>query len=173
MGALHWFRYSYKVYIQNSCFQSIRLICFSFICIKFWIWAHFPAFAPAMAEERTRQIDRRWACRWTHRATPPRTLEKVHNITTQLDTMRAEDVRFMPYEDRFINFDADFQVSRYRGVLSISDIQEPYMPDRVLRQFGRVQSIPMDRIPPTIETRPTGTAHLKLTFSDMFDVWDQ
>ena len=44
--------------------------------------------------------------------------------------------------------------SLFRGVIECMDVREPYMPDRVLRQFGRVQRIPLERIRPSVVVRP-------------------
>ena len=54
-------------------------------------------------------------------------------------------VNFMPYGE--LNFeDEDLAPSLFHGVLSCLHDTEPYMPDRVARQFGRVQCVPRDVI---------------------------
>jgi len=64
--------------------------------------------------------------------------------------------------------------SLFRGVIECMDVREPYMPDRVLRQFGRVQRIPLERLRPTVVVRP-GALRAKtrtLRFEDDACHWD-
>ena len=58
----------------------------------------------------------------------------------------------MPF-GRHLDFDGDLRLSRYRGTIRWLFEEEPYMPDRVLRQFGRVQHIPADPIRPAVVLR--------------------
>ena len=59
----------------------------------------------------------------------------------------------MPF-GRDLDFAGQFRSSTYRGTLRFGSVFEPYMPDRVLRQFGRVQEPPLAVIPPTFAQRP-------------------
>lgn len=59
----------------------------------------------------------------------------------------------MPF-GRDLDFAGQFRSSTYRGTLRFCGIFEPYMPDRVLRQFGRVQEQPLAVIPPSFMQRP-------------------
>ena len=75
-----------------------------------------------------------------------------------------------------LDFDSTYRRSTYRGTIRFLDIVEPYMPDRVVRQFGRVQSRPLDPIEPRITHRGMGgrgKGHIvQLTFDDSWDGWD-
>ena len=59
----------------------------------------------------------------------------------------------MPF-GKDLDFAGQFRSSTYRGTLRFCGIFEPYMPDRVLRQFGRVQEQPLAVIPPSFMQRP-------------------
>ena len=79
-----------------------------------------------------------------------------------------------------LNFDDhDLRLSRYRGVLSYLNIKEPYHPERLARQFGWHQTIPLeDVIRPISSIRPceikvVGGDFYTLTFSPVVDRWDR
>ena len=80
----------------------------------------------------------------------------------------------MPWGD--LDFtQGDLALSRYRGTLTYLTVQEPYHPDRLARQFGWHQSIPMDVIRPIEVHRPEkldGRSNYSLTFSPHDDRWD-
>ena len=77
----------------------------------------------------------------------------------------------MPF-GRDLDFGDMYRMSTYRGIIQFLGVVEPYMPDRVLRQFGRVQGRPLDVIPPTggkrLETLQKG---YNLQFNA--DEWDR
>ena len=60
----------------------------------------------------------------------------------------------MPF-GRDLDFDGQYRQSTYRGTITFCGEEEPYMPDRCLRQFGRVQGIPQDVIAPDQVSRDT------------------
>ena len=64
-------------------------------------------------------------------------------------------------------------MSTFRGTISFLGIVEPYMPDRVLRQFGRVQGRPLPVIPPTDGKRPdTLQKGYHLVFDNGWNRWE-
>ena len=62
-----------------------------------------------------------------------------------------------------------FSASTYRGTIRFTDVVEPYMPDRALRQFGRQQSRPLDVIPPTSAQRPAQLDKINAKYTVVFD----
>lgn len=58
----------------------------------------------------------------------------------------------MPYGP--IDFTGPLAASRFHGLIPCLDKYEPYMPDRVVRQFGRQQCIPSPPIMPLVAVRP-------------------
>ncbi|KAL8153898.1 hypothetical protein V2J09_011658 [Rumex salicifolius] len=69
-----------------------------------------------------------------------------------------------------------YRASRYRGLIRFMGIYEPYMPDMVVRQFGRRQSRPLDVIEPHIALRPIsfkGKQKYFLKFAPMWKWWEQ
>ncbi|KAM7465188.1 hypothetical protein LguiB_012750 [Lonicera macranthoides] len=65
----------------------------------------------------------------------------VINLFTIWNTLRCNHVCWDPYKDNRVARPFP-EVSYYCGLLFCFDIAEAYYPDRFLRQFGRVQSIP-------------------------------
>ena len=80
-------------------------------------------------------------------------------------------MRFTPYTDRYIDFGGYYAISRYRGILRIDDIEEAYMPDRFLRQFGYVQTVPLPRIPPHQEVRLDRGRGTRVSYAPIYDAW--
>lgn len=68
-----------------------------------------------------------------------------------LDVMTASDVTWDPYTEHRGNRPFEL-LSYYRGFIRFGPTMVPYLPDRVLRQFGFVQRIPDD--PRSIRRRP-------------------
>ncbi|CAA0832582.1 Serine/threonine-protein phosphatase 7 long form homolog, partial [Striga hermonthica] len=79
----------------------------------------------------------------------------------QLDNLEASDVVWTPYgEDVHVTCPRTL----YYGWLQYRDICEPYMPARVMRQVGMVQTIPPTILHPTKVTRSQGKHNYKLDF---------
>lgn len=148
------------------------LTILTLLFVQFWIYAHFPSLGCSAAEDPALHGAPRWATRLSVPRTPVQTLERLRSLRTQLDQMRAEDIKFMPYGDRVLDFQGEFRLSTYRGTIRIGDIVEPYMPDRVLRQFGFVQTIPQERIVPYLEVRPETGKGYKVRFHSVEDRWE-
>lgn len=73
----------------------------------------------------------------------------IYNLDVNIYTKLLIQIVFQPYGMSMDFYGSEFRVSLFHGTLSCLDITEPYMPDRVARQFGRVQGIPQPVIEPT------------------------
>lgn len=73
-----------------------------------------------------------------------------------------------------LDFADTYRMSTYRGTISgQGGVVEPYMPDRVLRQFGRVQGRPQPVIPAIDPQRSSNPFKpYKLTFDNVHDRWE-
>ena len=71
-------------------------------------------------------------------------------------------VSWMPYD---VDPAAVIPRTKYQGLIMYRDIIEPYMPSRVVRQLGRVQSIPLPIIRPDKECRAANTRKYKVEYS--------
>ncbi|KAI8551551.1 hypothetical protein RHMOL_Rhmol06G0195600 [Rhododendron molle] len=93
------------------------------------------------------------ATRWLSRRET--TMETTYHYRGMLDDLRPSQVIFEPYTDRRqVVADVVF----YTGCIRAMAVLEPYLPDRVLRQFGMVQLVPG---PPLVPLRGSrgGNSH--------------
>ena len=74
----------------------------------------------------------------------------------------------MPFTKKVIN---DVWMSAFQGCISFLDVVEPYMPDRVLRQFGYTQSIPHNPIPPLTVCRSSNIRKYKVKYPRKESNW--
>ena len=78
---------------------------------------------------------------------------------------------FTPYGD--VDFATpDLAPSLFHGVISFLDKTEPYMPDRVARQFGRVQQIPKPVIDPIRAWRRSKVTSYVVEYDSAKWSWD-
>ncbi|KAK9112051.1 hypothetical protein Scep_019570 [Stephania cephalantha] len=80
-------------------------------------------------------------CRWVQRHETVTNLDKVGSIRRTLDGLRPSEVTWDPYVNHREN-GVVHAMAFYSGTLKYMDVVEPYHPERILRQFGHVQSIP-------------------------------
>ncbi|CAL8994910.1 unnamed protein product [Prunus brigantina] len=93
-------------------------------------------------------------------------IDKRAEVRQQLDALNADQVIWEPYKfEREHHPFAD--VAFYAGMLRCCDVIEPYHPEQVLRQFGRVQTIPPKISDPDMFTV---TMYHEGRFSDNFYV---
>ncbi|KAL2900814.1 Serine/threonine-protein phosphatase 7 long form-like protein [Bienertia sinuspersici] len=81
----------------------------------------------------------------------PKLMSSLKAHQWRLDNMKVEKVIWLPYGS---NVADNFPLSLYHGCLRYSSTIELYMPDRVLRQFGYVQTPPIAPINPNKEYKP-------------------
>ncbi|KAL2925342.1 Protein MAINTENANCE OF MERISTEMS [Bienertia sinuspersici] len=101
--------------------------------LQCWIYEYFPCFKP----HRERHVigpgyprSMLWNVRCEDKSTA-----RLQSIRRRLDMLQASEVDWMPYRT-----DPSKDVPRMLmvGCIRYRDIVEPYMPDRLLRQLGRV-----------------------------------
>nr|XP_027186978.1 protein MAIN-LIKE 2-like [Cicer arietinum] len=110
--------------------------------LQCWIYEHFPRI-----------------CKWGDRGAVPAHLPRAcrwiakHAVEGGLVTYRQrlyalllEDVLFTPYDDDRANHPFE-DISMISGYLRCGGVSIPYLSERCLRQFGRIQCIPPD-VPP-------------------------
>ncbi|KAF9616537.1 hypothetical protein IFM89_029998 [Coptis chinensis] len=78
-------------------------------------------------------------------------MTRLASVREELDELEARDVTWDPYRDLRASFSFD-EVSFFSGCLCCLDDLAAYHPDRVLRQFGRVQGIPLEPLIPELDT---------------------
>ncbi|GAU10640.1 hypothetical protein TSUD_419770 [Trifolium subterraneum] len=102
-----------------------------------WIYEHFKRFGGGGASEKYRHRDPICA-----KYLPMKGYKYPDEHRTTLDRMEVDEVTFRPYEDhRYIRPFED--ICWYSGwIMCGSAMICPYLSERVLRQFGHVQSIP-------------------------------
>ncbi|KAL2900727.1 Protein MAIN-LIKE 1, partial [Bienertia sinuspersici] len=117
------------------------------------IYEYFPCFRP----HRERHVigpgyprSMLWNVRCEDKSTA-----RLQSIRRRLDMLQASEVLynffcFVYYTDASKDVPRTLMV----GCIRYRDIVEPYMPDRSLRQLGRVQVVPMDILAPEFAMRP-------------------
>ncbi|XP_028051339.1 protein MAIN-LIKE 1-like [Camellia sinensis] len=69
------------------------------------------------------------------------TVSHLQALQEELDKLAFDEVTWDPYRDCRKHHPCH-EITFYSGCLKCLDVVEPYHPERVLRQFGRVQAIP-------------------------------
>ncbi|KAH7835826.1 hypothetical protein Vadar_030228 [Vaccinium darrowii] len=109
--------------------------------LEAWIQEHFPTLRNGIDPNYTDDLPR--ARRWLSRREV--TTDSTLRYRQLLDNLQPNQVMFNPYKhERDVLLDIAF----YTGCIHCLSVVEPYMPDRVLRQLGLVQSVPGPPIAP-------------------------
>jgi hypothetical protein len=127
------------VFLRNNLISFI--ICF-FIFTQAWIHSHFPrlgTFVISLSENYDHaNPEHPYAAKFK----PMKGGQSPNETRLALDRLELDDVVWQPYEDR--RHTAPFQdCSWYSGwIMCGTAMVSPHLPERVLRQYGHVQSIP-------------------------------
>ncbi|KAH7841567.1 hypothetical protein Vadar_031633 [Vaccinium darrowii] len=109
--------------------------------LEAWIQEHFPSLRNGIDPNYTDDSPR--ARRWLPRREV--TTDSTLRYRQLLDNLQPDQVIFDPYKNER---DELLDIAFYTGCIHCLSVVEPYMPDRVLRQLGLVQSVPGPPIAP-------------------------
>ncbi|XP_028101444.1 protein MAIN-LIKE 1-like [Camellia sinensis] len=107
--------------------------------LEVWIYEHFRAFRPH--QNMGYNEDMPHVYYWASRREAGSSIDHLKSFRAELDSLVATDVIWDPYHSCRDRHPCN-PVMFYHGCLKCLDVVESYHPDRVLRQFGRVQTIP-------------------------------
>ncbi|XP_062000152.1 protein MAIN-LIKE 1-like isoform X2 [Rosa rugosa] len=139
--------------------------------LEAWIYEHFRnVVSPHLRVEYSENEPR--VNRWEPRKDAGLSLVYVQALRQQLDHMQAHEVIWDPYRG---HRDAHplLEITFYTGMLKCLDIVEPYYPDRVLRQFGRVQTIPCNPYTPSRVRRVSDSKSYKVVYEYFDGLWQR
>ncbi|OVA07425.1 Aminotransferase-like [Macleaya cordata] len=132
----------YRAMGMATHYKNVGLAC-CLTLLQTWIYDHFPTLQFGRAN-----IDKKYKmnhCRlrkWTVSKRMEDLGSAVMTIRERLDDLSPDDVIWDPYKSqRELRFPLH-ELAFYSGFLRCHNVIEPYHPDRVMRQFGLVQSIP-------------------------------
>nr|XP_004516315.2 protein MAIN-LIKE 2-like [Cicer arietinum] len=107
--------------------------------LQCWIYEHFPRICKR-GDRGAVPAHLPRACRWIAKHAVEGGLVTYRQ---RLDGLLLEDVVFTPYDDDRANHPFE-DISMFSGYLRCGGVSVPYLPERCLRQFGRIQCIPPD-----------------------------
>ncbi|XP_028070433.1 protein MAIN-LIKE 1-like [Camellia sinensis] len=119
--------------------SAVRQMTGYMTLLEAWIYEHFRLFRPHQNMEYTIQLPH--VHRWTPRREAGSTVSHLQALREELDRLTFDEVTWDPYRDCRQHHPCH-EITFYSGCLKCLDVVEPYHPERVLRQFGRVQTIP-------------------------------
>lgn len=121
--------------------SGVRQISGNLTLLQAWIFEHFSIGKPIPNKNYIEEMPRmrRWHTQHTQHSAGDLALMLMRE---QLDDLLPNEVHWDPYNHRREGHQFH-DIAYFSGIMICFDIAEPYYPDRVLRQFGRVQMIPM------------------------------
>ncbi|CAL5343126.1 unnamed protein product [Camellia sinensis] len=109
--------------------------------------------------------------RWTPRREASSTVSHLQALREELDRLTFDEVTWDPYRDCCQHHPCH-EITFYSGCLKCLDVVEPYHPERVLRQFGRVQTIPLAPLDPFRAVRGVTTDRYKVMYQYLDQIWE-
>ncbi|KAK9088768.1 hypothetical protein Scep_027850 [Stephania cephalantha] len=105
-----------------------------------WVYDHFKL---GLATPNAKYVDyvHPRVSRWIQKHETVANVDKLGAIRRTLDRLRPSEVTWDPYVNLRENGVVQ-AMAFYSGKIKYMDVVEPYHPERILRQFGHVQSIP-------------------------------
>ncbi|KAK9097792.1 hypothetical protein Syun_024837 [Stephania yunnanensis] len=115
--------------------------------VEAWIYEHIPFLRPHLNLAYTEDLPRvlRWICK--PKGTDRSNGKLLRKVRRSLDLLRPNQVVWDPYQEHREQHPFE-EVAFYSGYIKCFDAISAYHPERVLRQFGLVQTIPSNPLPP-------------------------
>ncbi|XP_028126177.1 protein MAIN-LIKE 1-like [Camellia sinensis] len=107
---------------------------------------------------------------WISRTQSGSSTSILQRLREDLDRLEAHGVIWDLYHDKRIEH-SFFDVAYYSGCLKYMHIIEPYHPDRVLRQFGRVKIIPLPLFAPVRASRGSTAKQYNIAYKYLDTIW--
>ncbi|KAL7212785.1 hypothetical protein ACSBR2_015462 [Camellia fascicularis] len=137
--------------------------------LEAWIFEHFFAARPYLNLEYKEDQPR--VFRWISRTQSSSSTSILQRLQEDLDRLETHDVIWDPYHDKHVEHPF-YDVSYYSGCLKYMHIVEPYHPDRVLRQFGRVQIIPSPLLATVRASRGSTAKPYSIAYKYLDTIWE-
>ncbi|KAK1258499.1 hypothetical protein QJS04_geneDACA017288 [Acorus gramineus] len=140
--------------------------------IQAWVYEHIPLLRPAQDERASDRSPR--AALWKNsRNLAGLQKNSVVVIRELLDSLSPEQIDFDPYHN-IRDWSSMQEYVFYKGCLVANRVFEPYMPDRMLRQLGHIQTIPLDPTRPDQRTRrPRAASGYKVSYGGNVEHMEQ
>ncbi|CAI9115801.1 OLC1v1016796C1 [Oldenlandia corymbosa var. corymbosa] len=90
---------------------------------------------------------------------------RLKKLRKDLDSLSPDDVVWEPFGKEMYKM---VPKTIFTGWLAFRNFVEPYMPDRMLRQLGYVQIIPMPTVVPQLALRAMSGNNYKVEFSEVY-----
>ncbi|XP_028085576.1 protein MAIN-LIKE 1-like [Camellia sinensis] len=137
--------------------------------LEAWIYDHFRAFQPH--QNMGYNEDMPHVYHWPSRRETGSSIDHLKSFRAELDSLVATDVIWDPYHSCRDQHPCN-PVTLYHGCLKCLDVVKPYHPDKVLRQFGRVQTIPDSPLAPSRGARGNISARYTVMYRYLDRIWE-
>ncbi|KAK9088917.1 hypothetical protein Scep_027999 [Stephania cephalantha] len=136
-----------------------------------WVYDHFKL---GLATPNAKYMDyvQPRVCRWIQKHETVANVDKLGAIRRTLDRLHPSEVTW----DLYVNFRENGVVQAmafYSGTIKYMDVVEPYHPERILRQFGHVQSIPDPPYRPLEAHRGPSANKYSVKYGFQQDNWER
>ncbi|KAL7251143.1 hypothetical protein ACSBR1_013052 [Camellia fascicularis] len=154
--------------------------------LEAWIYEHFRPFRPHQNMEYTVQLPHVHG--WTPCWEAGLTISHLQALREELDRLAFDEfshymslikisfeflseVTWDPYRD-CRQYHLCHEIIFYTGCLKCLDVVEPYHPEKVLKQFGRVQTIPPTPLDPVLVVRGVTAGRYRVMYQYLYQIWE-
>ncbi|KAL7265736.1 hypothetical protein ACSBR1_003506 [Camellia fascicularis] len=109
--------------------------------------------------------------RWTPRREVGSTISHLQALWEKLDKLAFDEVTWDPYRHCHQHHPCH-EITFYTGCLKYLDVIEPYNPERVLRQLGRVQTIPLAPLDLVRTVRGVTAGRYRVMYQYLNQIWE-